>query len=103
MSFNVGHFVVVLVFTVQLLVLNVSTSTASREKRSDDGDPLEAVVEHLSQQVTALNAQLTQQANSFTAQLNSVNTEVAALKAKTGTYSCLSNYQLCIDCDPFLN
>ena len=63
MSFKCCQFVIILFVAIQL-------STASREKRSDDRDPLEAVVEHLSQQVTALNS------------------ELAALKTKTGTCVC---------------
>ena len=73
MFFNVSHFLVIVYFAVVAMVVNVSLSAASRLKRSDDGGPLEAVVEQLSQQVASL-----------TARLNTVNTEVAALKTKTG-------------------
>ena len=51
--------------TVYLLE-RVTSSEVMRQKRSDDREPLEAVVEQLSQQVTSLSA------------------EVTALKAKTG-------------------
>ena len=60
MSFKCCQFVIILLVAIEL-------SAASRERRSDDGAPLEVVVEHLSQQVTHLNSQ------------------VAALKTKTGT------------------
>lgn len=73
MSFNVSQFLVIVYFAVVAMVVNVSLSAASTLKRSDDGSPLEAVVEQLSQQVASL-----------TARLNTVNTEVAALKTKTG-------------------
>ena len=60
-------------------MVSVTSSRLTRQKRSDDGGPLEAVVEQLTQQVTSLNAQL-----------NSVNAEVTALKMKTGKkFFCL--------------
>ena len=72
------QFVMVACFIFDLLMVSGMTSSAViRRKRSDDGGPLEAVVENLSQQVNVLNAQLTQQ-------VNSLNAEIAVIKSKTG-------------------
>ena len=73
MFFKSRQFLVGYAFAVALLVVSVTSSRLTKQKRSDDGCPLEAVVEQLTQQVTSLNAQL-----------NSVNAEVTALKMKTG-------------------
>ena len=54
-------------------VFVVEVTAESRERRADDGGPLEVVVQHLSQQVTSL-----------TAQLNSAVTELTELKGRTG-------------------
>ena len=54
-------------------VFVVEVTAESRERRADDGGPLEVVVQHLSQQVTSL-----------TAQLNSAVTELTELKRRTG-------------------
>ena len=77
MFFKSRQFLVGYAFAVALLVVSVTSSRLTRQKRSDDGGPLEAVVEQLTQQVTSLNAQL-----------NSVNAEVTALKMKTGKKFC---------------
>ena len=65
--------VLLAICTVAALAGVSTSSTVSRGKRADDGGPLEAVVEGLSQQVS-----------SFSAHLDTVNAELAALKAKTG-------------------
>ena len=65
--------VLLAICTVAALAGVSTSSTVSRGKRADDGGPLEAVVEGLSQQVS-----------SFSAHLDTVNVELAALKAKTG-------------------
>lgn len=52
----------------------MSDTANAREKRSDDGGPLEVTVEQLAQLV-----------NSLTAQLASVNSKLAAVEAKTAT------------------
>ena len=68
----------VMAVTVELLVLGGVTVTSSsrgvgRQRRSDDAGPLEAVVEHLSQRVTSLDAQL-----------NAATARIATLETKTG-------------------
>ena len=87
MSLKLCQFLLVMV-SVEMLMVKVSMSPARRQKRGDDGDPLNAVVEQLSQQVTSLKAQLTQQENTFNAKLNSVNTEINSLKTRTGEQIC---------------
>ena len=84
MSFKECPFLAVVFIWAAVTLTNVSTSVANRPKRSDDVDPLKAVVEQLARQVTSLSTQLTQQGNSFNVHLNAVNTEVTALKSKTG-------------------
>ena len=79
MSLNVCQFLVIVFVAGEMLMVKVLTSAVSGQKRSDDGGPLQAVVEHLSQQVSSLTAQLTQQAHSFNIQLNAIRSEVAAL------------------------
>ena len=68
-----------IVLVVGVFVVEVAVSAEVRE-RSDDGGPLEVVVEHLSQQVISLTAQL----NSVNTQLNSVSSDLSALKTRTG-------------------
>ena len=67
----------VMIVTVELLVLGGVTSRPSRavgrQRRSDDAGPLEAVVEHLSQRVASLDAQL-----------NAATARIATLETKTG-------------------
>ena len=59
--------------TTKLMLVDAEAgSRVSRQRRSDDGGPLEAVVEHQSQQISTLNAQL-----------NAVNAKMAALEART--------------------
>ena len=89
--------------TVGVFVVEVTVSAESRERRSDDGGPLEVVVEQLSQQVTSLTAQLNSvnaQLNSvntqLTAQLNSVNTDLSALKSRTGKRSFVTDVNLSV-------
>jgi hypothetical protein len=57
-----------------------------RGKRTDDMGSMEVVVQHLSQQVNSLTAQLNQQA-----------TEIAALKAKDGKSTCC--IKVCLNCE----
>lgn len=83
MSFKECPFLAVVFIWAAVTSTNVSTSVANRPKRSDDVDPLKAVVEQLARQVNSLSTQLTQQGNSFNVHLNAVNTEVTALKSKT--------------------
>ena len=68
-----------IVLVVGVFVVEVAVSAEVRE-RSDDGGPLEVVVEHLSQQVISLTAQL----SSVNTQLNSVSSDLSALKTRTG-------------------
>ena len=89
--------------TVGVFVVEVTVSAESRERRSDDGGPLEVVVEQLSQQVTSLtaqlnsvNTQLTAQLNSVNTQLNSVNTDLSALKSRTGKRLLLTCLSICL-------
>ena len=93
--------------TVGVFVVEVTVSAESRGRRSDDGGPLEVVVEQLSQQVTSLtaqlnsvNTQLTAQLNSvntqLTAQLNSVNTDLSALKSRTGKRPFVTDVNLSV-------
>ena len=84
MSFKECPFLAVVFIWAAVTLTNVSTSVANRPKRSDDVDPLKAVVEQLTRQVTSLSTQLTQQGNTSNVHLNAVNTEVTALKRKTG-------------------
>ena len=90
MSFKSCQLVVVVTcFTVQLLMVSgMPSSAVIRRKRSDDGGPLEAVVEHLSQQLSSLDAQQT-----------SVNSEITALKTQTGQNVVYVDDQLCFDID----
>lgn len=61
-----------------LLLGHVNTSAAGdRGRRSDDSDPLEAVVSALSQKVEQLTAQLT----ALDARLVSQDTEITSLQA----------------------
>ena len=69
-----------IVLTAGVLVVEVEMIPVGRWRRSDDGGPLEEVVEHLAEQVTSL-----------TAQLNSVNTDLSALKSKTGKCAFLTD------------
>lgn len=74
MSFKLFLVMVVTVGSLAgTVTMSSSSSRVSRHKRSDDEGPLETVVEHLSQQVTSLNAQL-----------NSANSRIATLETKTG-------------------
>ena len=66
MFLKLGQFLAISSITLALLLMSVTSSSVGRRKRSDDGGPLESVVEQLSQQVNSLNA------------------EVAVLKTKTG-------------------
>ena len=78
MSFKNGHFLLVVCFTVDMLMVSgVTIPPAITQKRPNEGGQLEEVVEQLSQQVNSLSAQLTQQARLC-------NAEVAALKIRTG-------------------
>ena len=52
------HFLLTMATVQVVLVTGESGPLVDRQRRSDDGGPLEAVVEHLSQQVTSLNAQM---------------------------------------------
>lgn len=77
----------VMVVTVGLLAGRTTSWTrVNRQRRSDDGGPLEVVVEQLSQQVASLKSQLTEQANSFNALLSTANAKIAALGTKTGEH-----------------
>ena len=69
-----------IVLVVGVFVVEVEMIPVGRGRRSDDGGPLEVVVEQLSQQVTSLTAQL----NSVNTQLSSMNTDLSALKTRTG-------------------
>ena len=75
MFLKVASALLLLYATADSLIVGVRAVHEVREKRSDDGGPLQAVVDQLSQQV-----------NSLTAQLAAVNAEVAALKTQAGNY-----------------
>ena len=59
MAFKSLYFLLIIVTVDVLLVTrDVASSRVTRQKRSDDGGPLETVVEQLSQLVASLNAKV---------------------------------------------
>jgi len=84
-------FLCLMVFLVATEVAGVVKSDVAlgrgevRGKRSDDGGPLEVVVQQLTQQVNSLTAQLNQHVNELNAHLGQQDTKLTALEAKTGT------------------
>ena len=59
MAFKSLYFLLIIVTVgVLLMTREVASSRVTRQKRSDDGGPLESVVEQLSKLVTSLNAKV---------------------------------------------
>ena len=71
MSFSICQFLVVVSVAVLGMTVNVSMSARDRQKSPDDGGPLESDVEHLTRQVTSINARLN----------DDMSTEAAEVKA----------------------